>query len=75
MDIDSLQLFLLDEIEGEESVSIASLFFNRSKYSKLFTARRTNFRNSVHSLQTPSGSALIITSKDKQNSCIFFCIP
>ncbi|GBL99068.1 hypothetical protein AVEN_227565-1 [Araneus ventricosus] len=71
MDLDGLLLFLLDEIEGEERVSIATKCFTKYQSPKPWNTKHVGFKNRGEFTQTPSASTLIATSEQNPNACIF----
>ncbi|GBM42541.1 hypothetical protein AVEN_3347-1 [Araneus ventricosus] len=71
MDLDGLLLFLLDEIEGEERVSIATKCFTKYQSSKPWNTKHVGFKNRVEFTEAPSASTLIATSEKNPNACIF----
>ncbi|CAL1266110.1 unnamed protein product [Larinioides sclopetarius] len=71
MDLDGLLLFLIDEIEGEERVSIATNCFTKYPSPKPGNAKHFGFKNRREFPQAPSASTLIATSEQNSISCIF----
>ncbi|GBN24772.1 hypothetical protein AVEN_11505-1 [Araneus ventricosus] len=64
-------LFLLDEIEGEERVSIASKCFTEYPSPKPWNTKHVGFKNREEFTQVPSASILIAASEKNPNACIF----
>ncbi|XP_035205512.1 uncharacterized protein LOC118180543 [Stegodyphus dumicola] len=71
MDLDGLLSFLLDEIEGEERVSIATQCFTKYQTPKPGNAKHFGFKNRGEFSKTPSASTLIATSEQNSTGCIF----
>ncbi|GBL88545.1 hypothetical protein AVEN_159126-1 [Araneus ventricosus] len=71
MDLDGL-LFLLDEIEDEERVSIATKCFTKYQFPKPWNTKHVGFKNHGEFTQAPSTSTLIATSEQNPNACIFY---
>ncbi|GBM36320.1 hypothetical protein AVEN_163254-1 [Araneus ventricosus] len=71
MDLDDLLSFLLDEIEGEERVSIATKCFTKYQSPKPWNTKHVGFKNREEFTQAPSASTLIATYEKNPNACIF----
>ncbi|GBM20292.1 hypothetical protein AVEN_195855-1 [Araneus ventricosus] len=71
MDLDGLLSFLLDEIEGEERVYIATKCFTKNQSPKPWNTKHVGFKNRVEFTEAPSASTLIATSEKNPNVCIF----
>ncbi|GBN97519.1 hypothetical protein AVEN_11708-1 [Araneus ventricosus] len=71
MDLDGLLSFLLDEIEGEERVSIATKCFTKYQSPKLWNTKHVGFKNRGEFTQTPSVSTLMATSSKIQMHVFF----
>ncbi|GBM13243.1 hypothetical protein AVEN_61738-1, partial [Araneus ventricosus] len=71
MDLDGLLSFLLDEIEGEERVSIATKCFTKYQSPKPWNTKHVGFKNREEFAQAPSASTLIATYEKNPNACIF----
>ncbi|GBN70483.1 hypothetical protein AVEN_93934-1 [Araneus ventricosus] len=71
MDLDGLPLFLLDEIEGEERVSIAIKCFTKYQSLKPWNTKHVGFKTRGEFTEAPSASTLIATSEKNPNACIF----
>ncbi|GBN74254.1 hypothetical protein AVEN_148711-1 [Araneus ventricosus] len=71
MDLDGLLSFLLDEIEGEERVSIATKSFTKYQSPKPWNTKHVGFKNREEFAQAPSASTLIATYEKNPNACIF----
>ncbi|GBM85859.1 hypothetical protein AVEN_192597-1 [Araneus ventricosus] len=67
MDLDGLLLFLLDEIEGEERVSIATKCFTKYQSPKPWNTKHVGFKNRGEFTQTSTASTLIATSEQNPN--------
>ncbi|GFT59169.1 uncharacterized protein NPIL_594081 [Nephila pilipes] len=71
MDLDGLLSFLLDEIEDEERVPIATQCFTKYQTPTPGNAKHFGLKNSGEFSKTPSASTLIATSEQNSAACIF----
>ncbi|GFU38780.1 uncharacterized protein NPIL_552651 [Nephila pilipes] len=71
MDLDGLLSFFLDEIEGEERVSIATQCFTKYQTPNPGNAKHFDFKKHGEFSKIPSASTLIATSEQNSTACTF----